>query len=84
MNCLFTFQGEEGGPATSTALSLECTWDFLSLLKLTLGENLSEADALGINTTISFTEFTGLPRVEPCLVWLGKLEIDKALPRCIQ
>lgn len=35
-----------------------------------------EAVALGVNTTISFSQFTDLPRVEPHLVCLGKLEID--------
>lgn len=46
-------------------------------------EALSKEAVLGINTTISFSQFTDLPRAEPCLVWLGNLE-TQASPCCIQ
>lgn len=39
-------------------------------------ESMPEAVALGVDTTISFSQFTDLPQVEHRLVCLGKLEID--------
>lgn len=46
-------------------------------------EALSKAAALGVNTTVSFSQLTDLPSEEHCFVWLGTQE-TQASPCCVQ